>query len=326
MHFSYTSWKNFFSSSVTKLKTGTCQQSDSSHAKQIRTLNKDIDSQTKLEKKTGHTASNKSLPLRTENILIVEDAMINQILIVNILQQQGFSPSCVNNGQEAVNAYLANKYHLILMDLQMPIMDGYTATAQIRNIEQTQQSNNTPIIALTANTTKGISEKVYAIGMNDFLTKPFKADTIKSTLAKWLPAHPLKDTPTDNAQTVIDGELRKTPIIEVSVLDSLERSIGANNLHNLLLMTTVEIEKRIATLAHLATTNNRTLLKITAHGLKGESGSLGALSLAEACKKMEFMAEQAPENEIRLQIQRINIITTETLIALKARIEAGKVK
>jgi len=129
----------------------------------------------------------KAIDLRSEKILVVEDAAINQMVIMGMLEQLGFSAICVNNGQEAVDIYKADEYQLIFMDLQMPVMDGYEATKIIREIEKTQENNRVPILALTANAMDGVSEKVFAVGMDSFLTKPIAYNILAANLNKWLP-------------------------------------------------------------------------------------------------------------------------------------------
>jgi len=284
-----------------------------------------VESPTNIDSNNPSKSDRITLP-RPENILVVEDAAINQMVIMGILQQQGFKPTCVNNGQEAVNAYQSGNYNLILMDLQMPVMDGYEATYQIRELEKTHQTPSVPIVALTANAMDGVSEKVLESGMDDYLTKPIKAETIQAAIAKWLPTQSLNtSSKTNEHKSAIEKSDTKailTPILKASVLDSLEASLGTNNLHSMLSITIIEIEKRIETLSHLMTENNRELLKITAHGLKGESATLGALRLSETCKQMEFMAINADKSDIEQQMSDISKIATETITALKIRAEA----
>ncbi len=123
---------------------------------------------------------------KSAKILVVEDHAINQMVITGILEQYGFEFECVNNGQEAIEAYKISQYSLIFMDIQMPIMDGYDATRAIRSMELANNSSKIPIVALTANTTKNVSKKIYAAGMSDYLTKPIVADRIYQTIKKWL--------------------------------------------------------------------------------------------------------------------------------------------
>jgi CheY-like chemotaxis protein/HPt (histidine-containing phosphotransfer) domain-containing protein len=106
------------------------------------------------------------------NLLVAEDVAINQFLIKHILNEWGCSVTFVSNGQEALDAVKDKYFDLILMDIQMPVMDGMTATAKIRALEDSER-NKIPIIALTANALRGDEVKYKAAGMNGYLSKPF---------------------------------------------------------------------------------------------------------------------------------------------------------
>jgi len=105
------------------------------------------------------------------HILLTEDHPINQKMMVRLLQKRGHSVVVANNGQEAIEAYAKERFDLVLMDLQMPVMDGYEATAAIRKSEETR-GLRTPIIALTAHAMKGDREQCLAAGMDDYVSKP----------------------------------------------------------------------------------------------------------------------------------------------------------
>jgi CheY-like chemotaxis protein len=110
--------------------------------------------------------------LGSRHILVAEDVELNQYLVKHIMESWGFTVDIVNNGREAVAMVQKNNYDLVLMDIQMPEMDGMEATRQIRQLRDGVKAS-VPIIALTANALKGDSEKYIAAGMNDFLPKPF---------------------------------------------------------------------------------------------------------------------------------------------------------
>jgi PAS domain S-box-containing protein len=110
--------------------------------------------------------------LGNRKILVAEDVELNQYLVKHIMESWGFSVDIVNNGREAIEKVQKNNYDLVLMDIQMPEMDGMEATRQIRQLKNAEKAS-VPIIALTANALKGDSEKYIAAGMNDFLPKPF---------------------------------------------------------------------------------------------------------------------------------------------------------
>ncbi len=121
--------------------------------------------------------------LKTGHLLLVEDNEINQLVAQEILQVAGYTLDIANNGQEALDMLEKNNYDAILMDIQMPIMDGYTATKLIRAQEKFA---HTPIIAMSAHAMKGDKELSIANGMNDHITKPIDADHLYKTLHYWM--------------------------------------------------------------------------------------------------------------------------------------------
>ena len=123
---------------------------------------------------------------RKDRILIVEDNIINQKVVLNFLKKLGYQADVACNGKEAITALESFSYTLVLMDCQMPEMDGYEATARIRESESGDHKPKTPIIAMTANAMKGDKEKCLDAGMNDYLSKPLKAEALEAMLKKWL--------------------------------------------------------------------------------------------------------------------------------------------
>jgi two-component system, sensor histidine kinase and response regulator len=120
-------------------------------------------------------------------ILVAEDNICNQMVVLGILEQFGYRADAVANGKEAVASLRNIPYDLVLMDCEMPEMNGYEATASIRDPESGVGNREIPIVALTAHAMKGISEKCLDAGMNDYLTKPIHPATLAAVLEKWLP-------------------------------------------------------------------------------------------------------------------------------------------
>lgn len=110
------------------------------------------------------------------NVLVVEDNTINQMLVIKLLQRRGYQTTVAENGKIAVHKHNHSDFDIILMDLQMPEMDGYEAAIHIRNMNS--HKKNIPIVAMTAHTIKGEKEKCLAIGMNDYISKPFHAEEL----------------------------------------------------------------------------------------------------------------------------------------------------
>ena len=122
-------------------------------------------------------------------LLLVEDNEVNQLVATAMLESLGCRPDLACNGREAVTAHVAARYDLIFMDIQMPEMDGLSATALIRQRETAAAGQRrTPIIALTANAMSGDRERFLAAGMDDHLSKPFRLEDLVTLLQRWLPA------------------------------------------------------------------------------------------------------------------------------------------
>ena len=130
-------------------------------------------------------AANGSAPRESQRILIVEDNPVNQRLASLVLQKAGWSYGIANHGGEALELLEKDEYDLVLMDCQMPVMDGFEATRQIREAE-TVSSKHIPILALTANARTADRDACMAVGMDDFIAKPFKADHLVATVERWL--------------------------------------------------------------------------------------------------------------------------------------------
>ena len=130
------------------------------------------------------------------NILLVEDNEFNQEVAVELLKQYGINVDVAENGEEAVIAVKKKIYDGVLMDCQMPVMDGYTATTMIR---RRLSSDELPILALTANVTRADIQHAMDVGMNGFIAKPIEATQLIATMAKWItPRVPMAVTPTVN--------------------------------------------------------------------------------------------------------------------------------
>jgi len=121
-------------------------------------------------------------------ILVAEDNTVNQIVILKMLEKQGLNVKVVNNGKELIDELRLNSYDCVLLDCQMPEMDGFEATSIIRNNAEFSHIKSIPIIALTASAIKGDREKCLSAGMDDYISKPINFDILASVLDKWLPS------------------------------------------------------------------------------------------------------------------------------------------
>jgi len=125
---------------------------------------------------------------RRGHILVAEDERVNQQLLQAMLDSLGYRVTMTNNGSEALAAAAQNRFDLVLMDCQMPVMDGYAATRTIREQEAlaAQASHRLPIVALTADALKGDRERCLAGGFDDYLSKPYTRQQLRDVIQRWL--------------------------------------------------------------------------------------------------------------------------------------------
>jgi two-component system, sensor histidine kinase and response regulator len=133
------------------------------------------------------THSSRELPQFNARVLVVEDNAVNQKVAQGLLKKFGVNVDLAANGEEAVTYLEDLPFDLVLMDCQMPVMDGYEATKVIRHSESKVLNRNIPIIAMTANSMEGDRDKCLAVGMNDFISKPVNPNKVQETLRRWLP-------------------------------------------------------------------------------------------------------------------------------------------
>jgi two-component system, sensor histidine kinase and response regulator len=230
-------------------------------------------------------------------VLLAEDNETNQIVALAWLRSVGLTATVANNGVEAVAACARTRFDLILMDCQMPEMDGFAATAQVRAIEARQNRRASTIVALTANALKEDRERCLKAGMNDYLAKPYSGAELQAMLSKWLP----RDTSAQNAPLPepddTDGEhtpaLQNEPAIDRSVLKGIAALVpdDGNSLVERLVITYLN-ESAIA-LKALQTAiehGDADATALAAHGLKSSSFNVGARTLSAMLKEIESSA------------------------------------
>ena len=230
-------------------------------------------------------------------ILVAEDNKTNQIVAQGVLEHLGCQVDLVDNGKTATVTAATKSYDLIFMDCQMPIMDGYEATRNIRKAESQKDLEPSPIIALTAHAMKGDRERCLAAGMNDFITKPFNEQQLANVLAKWLPANGTEKLPVPSPAMPEAEEVASTPThIDKTVLDSfLEmQQPGKCDIRKRLVSVYLRSSPKIMQgLQQAAEDNDFEKLWQSAHTLKSRSASLGAFHLSSLCHKLETSARDA---------------------------------
>jgi len=227
--------------------------------------------------------------IRGANVLLVEDNEINQQVAKEILEGAGLKITLANDGQEAVNAVKENTYDAVLMDVQMPVMDGYTATREIRKDGRFKEL---PIIAMTANAMAGDREKSLEAGMNDHVAKPIDTKELFSTLAKWIEpgdrkiqVDPAKERLEDKTEPE-DDSMSELP--GISVADGLKKVGGNEKFYHKLLLQFLDTNRDSANeIREALEKKDQPLAVRLAHTVKGVAATLGAGALAQVAGELE---------------------------------------
>ncbi|MCP9470702.1 MAG: response regulator [Nitrospira sp.] len=242
---------------------------------------------------------------RRPSLLIVEDNEINQKLAARMVEKLGYRASIASNGREALDALAEKTYDAILMDCQMPILDGFETTRIIRQREAgagtaadattggthkagTSRPRHIPIIAVTANAMKGDREQCLAAGMDDYLAKPIQLETLRSVLDRWVPH-----------QASSSGRIGQRAIASHSDVDTfdltaLEANLGGDHqlIRQLVVLFVDQHQTRLAEIKTGLETGDATTVERAAHTLKGAAGNLRAGKVASAAGRIEELARQ----------------------------------
>ncbi len=224
-------------------------------------------------------------PLR---ILLAEDNTINQKLAIGLLKKQGHNLTIANDGVEAVELFKQSDFDLILMDVQMPKMDGIEATSAIRELEMSRQKR-TPIVAMTAHAMTGDRERCLAAGMDEYVSKPIRLPKLLNALAKVLEEIP---------QTVHQPLVNEQPAQWVN-WNSAYETVGGDKLL-LIELAKVFLDAREGMLQEIEQaiqSGNAKELRRTAHALKGALNHLGAERVAHFGFQLELMGQQETIDE-----------------------------
>ncbi|MDH5544131.1 MAG: PAS domain S-box protein [Gammaproteobacteria bacterium] len=260
------------------------------------------------------------------HVLLVEDNPVNQEVSSELIRQLGMTVDIAANGIEAVEAVKRSPYDLVLMDCQMPEMDGYEATNYIRIFENSQSRTKVNIIALTANAMKGDREKCIAVGMNDYLSKPFTLEQLISTLRRWLPEHqenqPIPQTKTSESDTATTERDEKpmSEIIDYNIVNGL-RSILKDRFAEMLEKFETNALKLVEDMKNTLSSGDNESLRRAAHTLKGSSGTVGAQKVAETSLVLEKAAKEGQLDSATEMIAEIETALEqfrEQIPALKA--------
>lgn len=238
------------------------------------------------------------------NILLAEDYRVNQQLIIPLLEKFGHRVQVAENGEEALIAARQSRFDLILMDVQMPVMDGLEATQRIRALDDPEKAR-VPIIALTAHAVKGDREKFLSIGMDEYLSKPVKTDALLKLIMTVCHPTPVGNTGAENIDIpyalALMGDDRH-------ILEQVGRAIVEQFPLDILELSEAVTRHDFKTIARIA------------HSVKSAAKSIGAFHLGDVASQLEKRGKNGDFQQITAEVHEFNRIAADVIRELRTMI------
>ena len=260
----------------------------------------------------------KNVLFRDARVLLVDDVTTNQAVGREMLNLLGIEPLLASDGNAALRELTKSDFDLVLMDCQMPVMDGYAATEIIRAKEQAEGSKHLPIIALTANAMKGDKEACISAGMDDYLAKPITLDNLRRILSHWLPDdlqqpdlqqqamrdYPVEEKASDSTIGTVSPVDVSDSVLDSRTLDDL-RKLAGDRFSLLINSFEQDINKSLSTLRDAIKQNSAEAVVLAAHAIKGAGMSMSAIRFSECCKTLEMQARKGDVADAQSQLKNI---------------------
>ncbi len=277
----------------------------------------------------------KQIPLR---ILLAEDHLVNQKVALQILQRMGYRADVAGNGLEVLQSLRRQSYDVILMDMQMPEMDGLEASRQIQKLYGKDRNTRRPrIIAVTANAMESDRTDCIAAGMDDYISKPIRMEQLVEVLSQCKPLSRDSLSPSKNSDLIqiekpdiLNRQVEETTtdkqaVLNADVIQSLKEVDALDEVAEIYFDSAPQL---LQTLKAAIANGNARSLKDSAHSLKSISGTLGAFILSDYCQQLELMGRKSVEREnafSQLEAQQIlhqvQIELDRAIVALQGKTE-----
>ena len=257
----------------------------------------------------------------TPRLLLVEDNPVNLMVAQRLLQVIGMDCETAGNGQVALEKLQATNYDMVLMDCQMPVLDGYAATRRWREHEQASGApQRLPIIAMTANAMAGDRQKCLDAGMDDYLAKPVTRGELERCINRWrgvrMPVAPAP-APAKPAE-----QAAQPAVLNAAVLDDLRDVLGGE-VDRIIALYLEDAPRLIAQLERAVVGNDPIALRVAAHTLKSSSANVGATTLSEAARDLEHGARDGTLAKPEALVARIVGEFARVRTALQAKLPAN---
>ncbi|MCO6043702.1 response regulator [Aeoliella sp. ICT_H6.2] len=254
----------------------------------------------------------------SRRILLAEDGVVNRQVATSLLEKRGHTVTAVENGQLAVEAARQSEFDLILMDVQMPVLDGFDATAAIRAWEKTS-GRHTPIIAMTAHAMKGDRERCMAAGMDDYVAKPFRPQELFAAVENVPAGEASGEAELTSPKTTESITITKPAPPSFDYERALENVGGGEALLlEMINLFEVECPKQMSDIEEAYQAGDCEMVMRSAHTLKSTVGLFAADSAAAVAKRIEYMGRDGVLDEFPVQWKQLISLVEDLLDALRA--------
>ncbi len=247
-------------------------------------------------------------------ILLAEDNRVNQKVAIKLLEKMGHRVTAVSNGEEAVKALEEGSFDLVLMDIQMPVMDGFASTAMIRSNAAAGVHPRIPIIAMTAHAMRGDRERCLANGMDDYISKPVQPSSLLEIVERWLPETPRERNRPPGAGSGLDkpGNPHQVPRSEVPESEHRHSSVPVwdragllkrlmddeDFLSQMVKVALDDLPLQLESLQNYLDDSDLSQIERQSHSIKGAAANLGAESMCEVAARIEQAAREGKLEEV----------------------------
>ncbi len=264
------------------------------------------------------------------DVLVVEDNAVNQDVATGILKNMGCSVVTASNGQRAIELFAQKKFDVILMDCEMPVMDGFDATNRIRELENAVNEvrgdgSRTPIVALTAHALAEVRERCLEVGMDDFLVKPYDDVQIADMLGRWLTPRAAGVTPEAAGASAGGESSASAGILDLATIGKIRRipaDDGSSLLRHVVSRFVTNSGPLMADIRAKARSGDPEALWRAAHSLKSSAAAIGACRVSQSCAKMEGLARNSGILPAEAVLAALERELGEANLSLSALVEA----
>ena len=219
------------------------------------------------------------------HLLVVEDHKVNQEVALGILEHLGYRADVAADGHSALRALAQKDYDMVLMDCQLPGMDGYEASRRIRQPDSAVRNHDVPIIATTAHAMAGDREKCLSAGMNGYISKPLKPTALEETIEEWTAGKPAV---VNRAPVRPEGLTPSATTVAFDREDFVERMMLDEDMARKIVRRFMEdMPRQIASLAQAVTDLDTKAVRLVAHSIKGAAANVSGLEMREIAWKLE---------------------------------------